>query len=88
MTDSILVGNGFSYLENDELLLVDGGLNFWVAVGGCIGIGISVVAVVASASIGLAVGGPAGAVGAGAACAKAVTPLVLSSAGAIALAHM
>lgn len=76
---------GMVELTSEELMQVDGGVN-WLAVGGGIAsIALSVVAVGVSAAIGFGVGGPAGAVAAAGACAKATAPLWVGGIGAIAL---
>lgn len=79
---------GFEELNENEMMWVAGGLNLAVVVGGCIAMGLGVVAVATSAIVGAVVGGPAGAVAAAVACGKVVTPLVISGAATVCIGCM
>ncbi|MDR1533310.1 MAG: hypothetical protein LBS62_14210 [Clostridiales bacterium] len=72
----------FRELSYEETLYTDGGVDKIVLIGGIIAVGLGIVAIGVSAAVGFCVGGP---VGAAAACAKAVAPLILGGVAAIAL---
>jgi hypothetical protein len=85
MENVIAVNSLFGELSYEEMLYVNGGVDKIVLAGGIAAVGIGVVAVGISAGAGFVVGGPAGAIAAGGACAKVVAPLVIGGVAAIAL---
>jgi hypothetical protein len=65
---------------------IDGGIDNLVFIGGCIAVGLSILAVGVAAVAGFCTAGPVGAAAAAAACAKAVAPLFVGGVLSIALA--